>query len=73
MPDNFIHQIGNVVINPDVTTPDVGEVFKPASSNEQKNPIEMKKMVFPESSEEMNDITLGKSHETPNNKTQDKS
>jgi len=54
LPDSFVHQIGNMVIKPEIA-----EVFKPAASNEQKNPIGMKKMVFPESSEEFNDITIG--------------
>ena len=59
MPDNFVHQIENMVIlNPREPV----EVFKPAASNEQKTPIGMKKMVFPESSEELNDISMGKTH-----------
>ena len=44
-----MHQIGNMIINPDS-----GEVFQPSASNEQQT---MKKMIFPVSSEE-NDIFI---------------
>jgi len=51
LPDNFVHQIGNMIIDPNS-----GEVFKSSASNEQKIPA-MKKMIFPHSSEE-NDFSI---------------
>ena len=43
LPDNFVHQIGNMIIHPDIQ---MEEIFKPAEDNS------MKKMVFPASSAE---------------------
>ena len=51
LPDNFVHQLGNMIIDPNS-----GEVFKSSASNEQKIPA-MKKMIFPHSSEE-NDFSI---------------
>ena len=45
LPDNFVHQINNLIINPDS-----GEVFQPAES--------MKKMIFPNSSEEIDSLQI---------------
>merc|ERR1712004_323637 len=42
LPDNFVHQIGNMIVHPDL----MEEILKPAEDNS------MKKMVFPASSAE---------------------